>query len=323
MHIILSVSSKIIRDGDTTIIIIISSSSGYSYLWRDTAQGLCQSVVGQSPLGQVEDADIEPQLASQRHDEGALPAARRTMQQVACPDMGKGVKGSISSRVSATLTSAIGDAAVSIPVAGPDPLFDVGLQPRGNTLVQDDRLDRPLGSRLTELPPFSAPVGVYDGPVVFLQGRQVVCIAQQRLENACATVAPHVGKYYLFPRPARIKVELLFPHSMHEHHAASVHDEVLAGSRHELKADLAVAGSRVLSQLHGLDTQVLIVSSSLGEPAQDPWIRPVFAGDLEGGQVVSSQQLDTHLSGHSQQLRPCCQDSQSEASREHGVGGIE
>lgn len=245
------------------------------------------------------------------------------MQQVACPDMGEGVKGSISSRASATLTSAIGDAAVSVPVAGPDPFLDVGLQPRGNALVQDDRLDRPLGSRLTELPPFSAPVGVYDGPVVFLQGRQVVRIAQKRLENACATVAPHVGKYYLLPRPARIKVELLLPHSMHEHHAASVHDEVLAGSGYELKADLAAAGSRVLSELHGLDTQVLIVSSSLGEPAQDPWIRPVFAGDLECGQVVSSQQLDAHLSRHSQQLRPRCQDSQSEASREHGVGGVE
>lgn len=72
-------------------------------------------------------------------------------------------------------------------------------------------------------------------------------------------------------------------------------------SRAWMEVKLCVNPSTLMSQVRGLNTQVLSVFSVLGDPAQEPVVALISAGDLQSYHVVPAEEDHSHLSTFSGQ----------------------
>lgn len=70
-----------------------------------------------------------------------------------------------------------------------------------------------------------------------------------------------------------------------------------------MEVKLCVNASTLMSQVRGLNTQVLSVSGVLGDPAQEPVVALIPAGDFQSYHVVPAEEDHSHLGtfpGHGQ-----------------------
>lgn len=69
---------------------------------------------------------------------------------------------------------------------------------------------------------------------------------------------------------------------------------MVSGAGMEVK--LCVNPSTLMSQVRGLNTQVLSVFGVPGDPAQEPVVALISAGDFQGDHIVPAEEDHPHLS---------------------------